>query len=416
MFPVYIPNTPGIGTLDVDSDGNVFIGGVSGNTGVIWCVRSRDAKNAAVEPTFDQSTPVDLGGHIVGSSPINPVGMLGQVFLAVDRSGTATNNSIYMLASVRPPGSSGSDVMFARSSDGGQTFSTPRRINDDAASPQTWHWFGAMAVAPNGRIDAVWLDTRNAANNIDSQLFYSWSRDGGTTWSPNVAVSQPFNPHLGYPNQNKMGDYITIVSDNGGGNVAYCATFNGEQDIYYVRVAPSAPVPQSAASRKIHGTAGAFDLPLPLAGTPGVECRLGSGQAFDQHQMIVTFESPVTVASVSVDSVDGLAAATVAVSGSVVTVELSAVGDAQTITVSLAAVTTGTHSGDVAMRMGVLSGDVNGSGNVSASDIAQVKSASGQTVDLSSYPSDVTANGAVNAADLSLVKSRSGTILPRGDR
>jgi hypothetical protein len=51
-------------------------------------------------------------------------------------------------------------------------------------------------------------------------------------------VSVSFNPFLGYPNQNKMGDYITIVSDNTGGDVAYCATFNGEQDIYYVRVAP----------------------------------------------------------------------------------------------------------------------------------------------------------------------------------
>jgi len=49
-----------------------------------------------------------------------------------------------------------------------------------------------------------------------------------------------FDPFLGYPNQNKIGDYITIVSDIAGGNVAYTATFNGEQDIYYVRVAPPA--------------------------------------------------------------------------------------------------------------------------------------------------------------------------------
>ena len=53
-----------------------------------------------------------------------------------------------------------------------------------------------------------------------------------------MAVSEPFNPFLGYPNQQKMGDYMTIVSDLGGGNVAYTATFNGEQDVYYVRVAP----------------------------------------------------------------------------------------------------------------------------------------------------------------------------------
>jgi hypothetical protein len=111
-------------------------------------------------------------------------------------------------------------------------------VNDDPINHNKWHWFGTLSVAPNGRLDSVWLDTRNAANNTDSQLFYSFSTDGGDTWSPNVAVSASFNPFLGYPNQAKMGDYITIVSDNTGGNVAYAATFNSEEDIYYVRVAP----------------------------------------------------------------------------------------------------------------------------------------------------------------------------------
>jgi len=163
---------------------------------------------------------------------------VGQVCLAVDRSGTSTNNNVYMLASVTPDPSSGSEVMFVRSTDGGHTFSAPHRVNDDPVNPVKWHWFGTLSVAPNGRIDAVWLDTRNAANNTNSQLFYSYSTDAGDTWSSNIAVSASFNPFLGYPSQNKMGDYMTIVSDNTGGDVAYCATFNGEQDIYYVRVAP----------------------------------------------------------------------------------------------------------------------------------------------------------------------------------
>ena len=164
---------------------------------------------------------------------------MGQIFVAADRSGSPTNNNVYMLASVRPTGATtGSDVMFVRSTDGGLNYSSPRRINDDAVNHNKWHWFGTLSVAPHGRIDAVWLDTRNAANNTDSQLFYSYSLDGGNTWSANVAVSDPFNPYLGYPNQNKIGDYLTIVSDIAGGNVAYSATFNGEEDIYYVRVAP----------------------------------------------------------------------------------------------------------------------------------------------------------------------------------
>ena len=263
MNPINIPNSPQWGTLDVDTNGNLFIGGVNANTSQFWCIRSTNAKNGAVTPSFDQSTAVNLGGFVTFSDTINPEGLAGQVFLAADRSGTSTNNNIYMLASVQPTGfSTGTDVMFVRSTNGGQTFSTPKRINDDPVNHNKWHWLGTLSVAPNGRLDSVWLDTRNAANNTDSQLFYSFSMDAGDTWSPNVAVSNSFNPFLGYPHQNKMGDYITIVSDNTGGDVAYAATFNLEEDIYYVRVAPGiAPTPTPTPS----GTATPTPTPTPAA-------------------------------------------------------------------------------------------------------------------------------------------------------
>jgi hypothetical protein len=267
MNPIFIPNSPVWGTLDVDTHGNLFIGG--GDFGSqFFCVRSSNAQNPTVTPTFDQNVSVDLGGSIVFGGEINPAGLAGQIFLAVDRSGTATNNNIYMLASVQPTGSSnGTDVMFVRSTDGGLTFSAPHRINDDPVNHNKWHWFGTLAVASNGRIDSVWLDTRNAANNTDSQLFYSFSTDGGVTWAPNVAVSNSFTPFEGWPVQQKIGDYLTIVSDNTGGNVAYSATFNfnpntnqHEQDVYYVRVSPSGgptPTPTATASATPTSTASA---------------------------------------------------------------------------------------------------------------------------------------------------------------
>ena len=241
--PVSIPHEIVWGTLDVNSNGDVFLGGVDAGVGPeekIWCVRSTNAKHAAVTPTFDLATAANMGGNVAAGDVINPVGITGQLYLGIDRSGASTNNNVYMLASLKPFGSAGpgTDVMFVRSTDNGQTFSAPKRINDDPVNPSKWHWFGTFSVAPDGRLDAVWLDTRNAANNTDSQLFYSYSRDAGNTWSPNVPVSELFNPLIGYPNQAKMGDYMTIVSDLGGGNVAYTATFNGEQDVYYVRVAP----------------------------------------------------------------------------------------------------------------------------------------------------------------------------------
>jgi hypothetical protein len=273
LNPIIIPHSPAWGTLDVDSNGNLFLGGVNLTTGQIWCLRSVNAKNGAVTPTFDQSTAVNLGGFISMSDIINPDGLTGQVFLAVDRSGTSTNNNVYMLASVSPTaGTAAADVMFVRSTNDGQSFSAPVRINDDPANPSKWHWFGTLSVAPNGRIDVVWLDTRNAINNTDSQLFYSYSSDGGSNWSQNVAVSQLFNPFLGYPNQNKMGDYITIVSDNTGGSVAYSATFNNEEDIYYVRVTPSSgsptPTPTSTPTPTVIPSATPTPTPTATATPP----------------------------------------------------------------------------------------------------------------------------------------------------
>jgi hypothetical protein len=275
--PINIPNSPIYGTLDVDTNGNLFVGG-EGNVG-FFCERSSNAQIGGQTPTFDRSTAVNLGGQL-GGGGINPAGLTGQLFLAIDRSGGPTNNNIYMLASVVPPGRSTTDVMFARSTNGGLTFSAPQKINDDPVNPSKWHWFGTFSVAPNGRLDAVWYDTRNAANNTDSQLFYSWSTDGGVTWAPNVAVSNSFNPFEGYPNQNKIGDYITIVSDNTGGNVAYAATFNfnpnrsqHEEDVYYVRVFPTGtptptPTPSPTPTPTPTATPTATPTPTPTP-TPG---------------------------------------------------------------------------------------------------------------------------------------------------
>jgi hypothetical protein len=273
MNAVSIPFSPVWGTVDINTNGNVFVGG--GDFGSqFFCVRSSNAQDPGVTPTFDQTASVNLGGSVLFGAAINPGGLAGQIFLAVDRSGTATNNNIYMIATVQPfAASNGSDVMFSRSTDGGVTFSTPLRINDDPVDQNKWHWFGALAVAPNGRIDSVWLDSRNAPNNIDSQLFYSWSTDGGVTWAPNVPVSSSFNPHEGWPVQQKIGDYITIVSDNTGGDVAYSATFNfnpstgqHEEDVYYVRVFPSGgptPTPTPTATPTPTPTATPRPTPTP---------------------------------------------------------------------------------------------------------------------------------------------------------
>jgi N-acetylneuraminic acid mutarotase len=170
-----------------------------------------------------------------------------------------------------------------------------------------------------------------------------------------------------------------------------------------------APTAQSAFSRKTHGAAGTFDVPLPLTGNVGIECR--SGGTTNDYQMIINFANPVTVGSASVTSGTG-SVSSFSVSGSQVTVNLTGVINVQRITVTLFNVNDGTHMGNVPLSMGVLVGDVNGNAVVNSSDVALTKSQVGQPVTGSNFREDVNANGTISSTDVALVKAKVGTSLP----
>ncbi|MEW6252038.1 MAG: sialidase family protein [Planctomycetota bacterium] len=225
-----IPGSPYWGTLDTGPDGELFTVGTG-----FKVAKSLNARYAGQTPTWT-SVNVSLGGGTVRSGmPPNPGGLMGQAWIAVDKSQNATRGNVYVLCSV-PYAGGLLDVMFTRSTDGGQTWSTPVRVNDDPNPGSNYHWFGTMSVAPNGRIDAIWNDTRSNPGSVNSQVFHAYSEDAGVTWSANVALTPSFNPLVGWPNQNKIGDYYHMASDNAGAHLAYSATFNNEQDVYYLHI------------------------------------------------------------------------------------------------------------------------------------------------------------------------------------
>lgn len=236
----FIAGDPKFGTMDIDDYGALYIGGMRSNANTDSVVVSK-----CVNPTITGSalwwTPVVIGldGRYNSLATVNPDGLLGQLNIAADHSQPGQDN-IYIAASLsRISNGDRADVMFSRSTDGGQTWSPPVRINDDAGTLGQ-QWFTTMSVSPNGRIDAVWLDTRDNINigSDSSALYYSYSYDQGNTWSLNEKLSQSFDPHVGYPNQNKMGDYFDMISENTSAHLAWSNTINGEQDVYYSRITP----------------------------------------------------------------------------------------------------------------------------------------------------------------------------------
>ncbi len=238
---VTIPNDPYWGTLAVASNGDLFTGASIG-----WdfqVARSSNAKIAGQIVSWDMTTNVSLDGTISFSEGPNPGGLLGQTIIAIDTSGGPYQDNIYLLCSVqRNSNPDPLDVMFARSTDGGTTFSSPVKINDDPGT-SAWQWFGTMSVAPNGRIDVIWLDTRDNPGTYLSALYYSNSTNGGVTWSQNERLSDYFDPHVGWPQQNKMGDYFDMVSEVNGVHLAWAATFTGGQDVYYSFITDTTIIP-----------------------------------------------------------------------------------------------------------------------------------------------------------------------------
>ena len=238
---VSIPNDPFWGTLAIDPTGVLYMGGTIGND--FQVAKSSNAKNSGQIVSWDMATVVSLDGSLSFGEGPNPGGLLGQTLIAVDTSGGPYHGNVYLLGSVqRYSNSDPLDVMFARSTNGGVSWSSPIRINDDPGT-SAYQWFGTMSVAPNGRIDVIWLDTRDNPGTVLSALYYSYSLNGGVTWSSNQRLSDFFNPHVGWPQQNKMGDYFDMISDYTGAHLAWAATFNGEQDIYYSYITDTTFIP-----------------------------------------------------------------------------------------------------------------------------------------------------------------------------
>jgi hypothetical protein len=175
------------------------------------------------------------------------------------------------------------------------------------------------------------------------------------------------------------------------------------------------PVPLNAVvSRKVHGSAGTFDVDLPLTGITGIECR--SGGANGDYTLVFTFANPLTsVASASVSSGTGsVSSSAIGSDAHQYLVNLTGVINAEVITVSLTNVndSAGNSSSLLSASMGVLVGDVNANKVVSNTDVPAVKSQVAAPVTSSNFRSDVNANGIVSNTDVSATKAQVGASLP----
>jgi uncharacterized protein (TIGR02597 family) len=181
----------------------------------------------------------------------------------------------------------------------------------------------------------------------------------------------------------------------------------GGQTAFWTNTLPVSAL--NAVSRKTHGTAGVFDLNLPLASSPGIESRQGQGANSDQHQIIIAFPTVVTFSSAAVTSGTASVSSTVGSGTAAITVNLAGVANAQWLTLTLANVSDGSNSNDIAIRMGFLLGDVNASGRVDGNDVSDVQLRTRESTDNTNFQYDVDANGRIDGNDVSITQAHTRT-------
>jgi hypothetical protein len=127
--------------------------------------------------------------NAAGNIDVNPNN--GNLYLtfADNRNGTAGNTN--------------TDVLVVRSTDGGQTWSTPLNITESSRDDQ---WFPWLSVAPTGTVAVTYFDRRYTPPKlIDTSL--SQSTNGGTSFTTQRVSEVSWNPDLAFRLGTFIGDY-----------------------------------------------------------------------------------------------------------------------------------------------------------------------------------------------------------------
>ena len=126
-----------------------------------------------------------------------------------DLSGGPFRGNIYVNWADQRNGTDNTDIWITTSSDQGQTWSRPMKVNDDdTRSHQFFTW---MSVDPvTGYIFIVFYDRRNF-QDVQTDVYLAWSKDGGETFTNERISESPFSPS----DKVFFGDYNHISAYNG---------------------------------------------------------------------------------------------------------------------------------------------------------------------------------------------------------
>ncbi len=163
-----------------------------------------------------------VGSNVGGRNSVEGMRTRPYPYIAADNSYNTNRGRLYCVyASNDPPGDGNRPDIWCRySTNGGTTWSSAKRVNDDMNTQANHQWHPAIwCDKQTGRFYVQWMDTRDTPTHDSAFIYGTYSDDGGITFQPNQRIS---NKKMkidcptcgGAGNPRYQGDYNGIVSNN----------------------------------------------------------------------------------------------------------------------------------------------------------------------------------------------------------
>ena len=222
----------------VTPDGNVYFAwaGYEGNGGAkakvnLYVSKSIDGGATWTTKLIDISaSPPDCSAFLCGWAYLG-----AQLVMTSDSAG-----NIYLLWNAGSTAKGPERIFFAKSTDGGNTYSAKADVSTAPAG--THHNFPAIAATGNGNVRISWMDARAANGGMDKwNTYFRYSNNGGSSWSPETDLSTfvtgfsyIFTDGFRFP----FGDYYEMdVDEQGTNHIIFGEALNYDSpgSIWYVK-------------------------------------------------------------------------------------------------------------------------------------------------------------------------------------
>ena len=187
----------------VGPEGQIYVSW-AGPDGLIFTKSEDQGLTWPAENLFVTAIPDGWDYSIPGISRAN-----GLPVTCCDIGNSPFRGSIYINWSDQRNGPADTDIFFIKSTDGGSTWSTPLRVNDDGPGNQQFFTWMTIDQA-NGDIYIVFYDRREHTDNY-TDVYMAVSHDGGETFENMRINTNSFLPD----SKNFFGDYTNITAFNG---------------------------------------------------------------------------------------------------------------------------------------------------------------------------------------------------------